>query len=81
MEGFAKLAAPLHRLVAELVGTKSKKWSGQALVAAWTPQCEEGFEALKSRLVSVPVLTYADFLRPFILENLIVDLYFFYAVV
>nr|XP_043898190.1 uncharacterized protein LOC122779681 [Solea senegalensis] len=68
VEGFAKLASPLHKLVADLTGTKSKKGSGQVLGAAWTPQCEESFEALKSRLVSSPVLTYADFSRPFILE-------------
>ncbi|XP_068607149.1 uncharacterized protein [Brachionichthys hirsutus] len=68
VEGFAKLAAPLHQLVAKLSGTRSKKGSGQAWGDAWTPQCEESFEALKSRLVSAPVLTYADFSRPFILE-------------
>lgn len=68
VNGFAKLAGPLHQLVAELAGTKPRKGSGQALGAAWTPQCEESFEALKSRLVSAPVLAYADFSRPFILE-------------
>uniref|UniRef100_A0A3B1J0Z4 Gypsy retrotransposon integrase-like protein 1 n=1 Tax=Astyanax mexicanus TaxID=7994 RepID=A0A3B1J0Z4_ASTMX len=35
---------------------------------AWTPQCESSFEALKGKLVSAPVLAYADFSRPFILE-------------
>ncbi|KAI3376863.1 hypothetical protein L3Q82_000112 [Scortum barcoo] len=68
VKGFAKLASPLHQLVARLAGTKSKRGSGQALDTVWTPQCEESFEALKSRLVSAPVLTYADFSRPFILE-------------
>lgn len=68
VEGFAKLAGPLHQLVAKLVGTKSRKGSGQALTAAWTPECEASFETLKSKLVSAPVLTYADFSHPFILE-------------
>lgn len=68
VEGFAKLAAPLHQLVAKLAGTKSRKGTGQPVNEAWTPQCEESFEALKSRLISAPVLTYADFSRPFILE-------------
>lgn len=54
------------KIEAELAGTKPRKGSGQALGAA--PQCEESFEALKSRLVSSPVLVYADFSRPFILE-------------
>lgn len=30
VEGFARLAGPLHRLVAQQVGTKSRKGSGQA---------------------------------------------------
>lgn len=29
--GFAKVAKPLHKLVADLAGTKSRKGSGQAL--------------------------------------------------
>lgn len=68
VEGFAKLAAPLHQLVAELAGTKSKRRLSQVLGAAWTSQCNDSFEALKAKLVSAPVLTYADFSRPFILE-------------
>ncbi|KAI3368495.1 hypothetical protein L3Q82_025508 [Scortum barcoo] len=47
---------------------KSRKGSSQVLGAAWTPQCEESFETLKSKLVSAPDLAYADFARPFILE-------------
>ncbi|XP_027133599.1 uncharacterized protein LOC109140921 [Larimichthys crocea] len=69
VEGFAKLATPLHQLVAKLAGTKSKRGSGQDLSSAWTPQCEQSFEALKAKLVSAPVLAYADFSRPFILET------------
>lgn len=68
VEGFAKLAGPLHKLVAELAGTRSKRGSGRDLCAAWTSQCEQSFEALKAKLVSAPVLAYADFSRPFILE-------------
>ncbi|XP_060882639.1 uncharacterized protein LOC132954168 [Labrus mixtus] len=58
VEGFAKLAGPLHQLVAELSGRKSKKRSAEALGAEWTPQCEESFEALKSKLVLAPVPTF-----------------------
>ena len=68
VNGFAKLAGPLHQLVADLAGTRSRRGSGSVLGSAWTAQCEESFEALKSMLVSAPVLTYADFSRPFILE-------------
>ena len=68
VEGFAKLASPLHKLVAALSGTKLKRGSRQAIDSAWTAQCEESFEALKARLVSAPLLAYADFSLPFILE-------------
>ena len=69
VEGFAKLASPLHKLVAKLAGTKSKKGSGQEFQAAWTLQCEESFEAFKSKLTSALVLAFADFSCPFILET------------
>lgn len=69
VEGFAKLAGPLHKLVARLAGTKSKKGSGQVFQTAWTLDCEESFEALKSKLTSAPVLAYADVSRPFIYET------------
>ncbi|KAK7898384.1 hypothetical protein WMY93_019237 [Mugilogobius chulae] len=69
VEGFAKLAAPLHKLVATIGGTKTKRASGKPLGEAWTSQCEDSFEALKAKLVSAPVLAYADFSKPFILET------------
>lgn len=66
VQGFATLAAPLHRLVAELGGTKTKKPSKRPLQKLWTEQCETGFENLKARLVDSPVLAYANFSYPFI---------------
>ena len=69
VKGFAKLAAPLHKLVAELVGTKSRRGSGQEFLQAWSSECEDSFEALKLKLTSAPVLAYADFAQPFILET------------
>lgn len=68
MEGFAKIAAPLHRLVAEMTNSHTKRASRKVIGELWTKQCEESFQNLKSRLVSAPVLAYADFSLPFILE-------------
>lgn len=67
-EGFAKLAAPLHRLVAEVMGGKSGKRSGQSLTHAWTEQFLTAFEALKGKLTSTPVLAYGDLFKTFVLE-------------
>ncbi|XP_076740530.1 uncharacterized protein LOC143418699 [Maylandia zebra] len=68
VEGFAKLAAPLHRLVAEWGGRKSKKKSEHGVAENWTAECAQSFEALKTKLTTAPVLAYADFSLPFILE-------------
>lgn len=68
VEWFAKLAVPLHKLVAEVLGGKSGKRRGQSLIPVWTEHCQTAFEALKIRLTSTPVLVYADFSKPFILQ-------------
>ncbi|XP_076847994.1 uncharacterized protein LOC143493459 [Brachyhypopomus gauderio] len=68
VEGFAKWAAPLHRLVAALSGSRSRRAVGQPFQEAWSKECEASFEGLKNKLVTAPVLAYADFSRPFILE-------------
>lgn len=68
VEGFARLAAPLHRLVAELGGSRSRRAPERGFVEAWSEECRHSFEALKGKLVAAPVLAYADFSLPFILE-------------
>lgn len=67
VEGFAKLAAPLHKIVAELTRGKAGKRS-QELAVVWSVRCEEAFQTLKCKLTTAPVLAYADFTQPFILE-------------
>ena len=70
VEGFSKLAAPLHRLVVEVIGSKHKPKGHDrcSIMEKWNEECEQGFQSLKERLVSAPVLGYADFTKPFILE-------------
>lgn len=68
VEGFARLAAPLHRLVAELATAKRSKYASREFVEAWTMECQSSFEQLKGKLTSAPMLAYADFSLPFILE-------------
>lgn len=64
---FAKHAAPLHRLVATL--QDGKKRSGPInLEGKWDKVCDEAFNTLKEKLVTAPVLAYADFTKLFILE-------------
>lgn len=67
VEGFAKLAAPLHRRVAQISG-QSKRAAAKSVAAFWDDECQRSFEALKERLCLAPVLAYADFSLPFILE-------------
>lgn len=68
VKGFAKFAAPLHRLVSEFAEVRPRKRASQDFRAAWTDQCQQSFDGLKSKLTSAPVLAYADFSQPFILE-------------
>ena len=63
VEGFAKLAAPLHHLVAQLTGVNKRSRVGN-LVENWTEACERGFQDLKARLVTAPTLAYANFALP-----------------
>lgn len=65
---FAVHAAPLHQAVAAASGPKKTPDSGRDLGALWDAACEAGFRTLKDRLVSAPVLAYADFAKPFILD-------------
>ena len=35
----------------------------------WTEQCQKAFELLKGKLISLPILQYPDFEKPFILTT------------
>lgn len=66
VEGFAKLAAPLHKLVAEQTASKGRP--AKTLAGVWTEACQASFVGLKAKLTTAPVLAYADFTLPFVLE-------------
>lgn len=67
--GFASLAAPLHQLVSRLSGPKRKGKTPQVpLGSVWNETGEHAFESIKHRLIMAPVLAYADFTKPFVLE-------------
>ncbi|KAG1930572.1 interleukin-1 receptor accessory protein-like 1-A [Pimephales promelas] len=68
VEEFSRLAAPLHRLVAALAAPKNDARMRGSFSRAWSEECEGSFELLKSKLTTTPVLAYADFSLPFILE-------------
>ncbi|KAL7883046.1 hypothetical protein SRHO_G00007040 [Serrasalmus rhombeus] len=69
VEGFSKLAAPLHHLVGKLSGPRWKGKTPQVpLTTSWNEECEHAFQSLKEHLTSAPVLAYADFSKPFIVE-------------
>ena len=66
--GFAALAAPLHQAAAAAAGGKKGTNLTGSVGEHWSPECEEGFRALKRSLVASPVLAYADFSKPFYLD-------------
>lgn len=68
VEGFAKLAVPLYRQVAELARRKTQRGRSTPGGDAWPPDCERSFTELKAHLVSAPTLAFANFPLPFILE-------------
>lgn len=54
---FAKIAAPLHHLLAK------------GITFNWTLECQQAFEDLKDKLINTPILAYPDFNKSFVLET------------
>ncbi len=67
--GFSKVAGPLH----DVVNLCTKKGRGsqcdKLFQDSWTSECQQAFEHLKKELTCAPVLGYADFSLPFVLET------------
>ena len=57
MQNFAEIAQPLHK-ASEVTAT-----------FYWTPETQEAFETLKSRLTTTPILTFPMMKEPFILNT------------
>lgn len=68
VKGFAALAAPLHRLVAQQNGGNCRRGQRSSLEGVWLEECEQSFQTMKVRLTKAPILAFANFSLPFILE-------------
>ena len=67
ISGFARIAEPRHDLVSE--GAKHSKKKAADVSRLWGPKHQEAFESLKGAMTTAPVLGYADYTKPFILET------------
>ena len=70
IQGFAKIAHPIHQLLKANNCNKANK-SGQAVSSAkivWTQECQSATEYLIDMLVQAPIMAYPDFEKPFIVH-------------
>lgn len=69
IEGFSQVAGPLHDVVNSCL-RESRHSKVQGLYRhSWNSECQLAFESLKDKLTSSPVLGYANFTLPFLLET------------
>ena len=66
IQGFSKIADPLHDLVA--IGNNHKKKKGADTSKLWNQKHQHAFDELKTALTA-PVFGFAEFTKPFILET------------
>ena len=72
VDGFAKKAQPLNQLVSATYQRdkdRKRKSKEQSVVDGWTKDCQKAFNDLKTALTTAPVLGYADYNLPFVLET------------
>lgn len=67
--GFSQIAGPLHDLVNKCSGVQKSNGSRYLVSAMWTPECDSSFKQLKEKLITAPILGFADFTQPFIVET------------
>ncbi|KAI2662109.1 putative mitochondrial protein [Labeo rohita] len=68
VKNFSVNAASLYGLTGEKGESKDRKGVRRPLSSSWTEACESSFQDLNVRLTTFPVLAYANFSLPFILE-------------
>ena len=69
IQNFATVAGPLHQLVNSCL--RELKMSSKLevpFIKRWNRPCQEAFETLKQKLITAPVLGYANFEKPFVVE-------------
>ena len=70
IESFAKIAGPLHQLVNNsLHELKVNKRLLCPFKEKWNQECQEAFDILREKPTTAPVLGYADYTKPFIVET------------
>ena len=68
VQGFAQIAKPLNDLLIGHSTNKKVKSSKPAVPWTWDHAQQEAFQLLIDKLTSPPVLAYADYTKPFILN-------------
>ena len=72
VKGFAQIARPLHQLLADCEpGPMRKRRKLTSLEQPWRddPKLQQAFDELRKALTTAPVLGYADYSLPFVLET------------
>ncbi|KAL2095623.1 hypothetical protein ACEWY4_007771 [Coilia grayii] len=69
VQGFSKIAGPLHDVVNVCLHVGPPAKVNQMLISLWNAECQRAFDVLKERLTCAPVLGFADFTSPFIVET------------
>ena len=70
VKDFARIAGPLHQLVNNcLHELKVEKKLKVPFMKRWNSECQTAFDALKTKLTHAPVLGFADYNKPFIVET------------
>ncbi|XP_043112873.1 uncharacterized protein LOC122357538 [Puntigrus tetrazona] len=69
IEGFSKVAGPLHDVVNKCVHQGSVIQANKLFKGSWTAECQKALSISKRSFTCAPTLGYADFTLPFVLET------------